>query len=176
MYRDICPMCGNNYSTLISQPCTTCAPTFAKVIKRMSNDEYYLHIAEDVAKRGTCLRRIYGAVIVKDNVIISTGYNGAPRGEANCCDLGVCERKELNIPQGERYELCRSVHAEANAIITASFNDLKDSTLYLAGFDVDTMFLVDAAPCMMCARLIKNARIKELVLRHKDGSYVKKLV
>lgn len=98
---------------------------------RPEKDEYYLDIAKQVAMRGTCIRRNYGAVIVKNDRIISTGYNGAPVNRKNCCDLGYCTRQKLNIPRGHRYELCRSVHAEANAIIQGTFSDMKGSTLYL---------------------------------------------
>ena len=88
-------------------------------MQRRDKVNYYLDLAEVVAQRGTCLRRLYGAVIVKNDEVISTGYVGAPRGRENCCDLGYCTREKLQIPRGERYELCRSVHAEANAIISA---------------------------------------------------------
>ena len=122
---------------------------------RPTKTEYYLGIAEAVAKRSTCLRRQYGAVIVKDDEIISTGYNGAPRGEINCCDCGICERARQNVPHGERYELCRSVHAEANAIISARRADMMGATLYLVGLEDGKR--IDAQPCDMCRRLINNA-------------------
>ena len=153
-------------------------------MNRPSWDEYFIQIASDVAKRGTCLRRIYGAVITKDNKIISTGYNGAPIGEPNCTTLGVCERQRLNIPSGERYEKCRSVHAEANSIINGNLSDMIGSTIYIAGWDVEyskgisecgnkvNEFLyeyADAKPCMMCARMIKNAKIERVVIRMKSG-------
>ena len=98
-------------------------------MERVSKINYYLDIAQTVAERGTCLRRCFGAIIVKNDSIISTGYNGAPRGRKNCSDLGCCRREELKIPRGERYELCRSVHAEANAIIAASRENMIGSTL-----------------------------------------------
>ena len=107
-------------------------------MKRLDKNNYYLNIAETVAKRSTCLRKAFGAVIVKNDEIISTGYNGAPRGRKNCNDLCSCIRNELNIPRGERYELCRSVHAEANAIISASRQEMIDSFLYLVGLDIDS--------------------------------------
>ena len=88
--------------------------------QRMSKDKYYLNIADAVLDRSTCLRRKYGAIIVKNDEILSTGYNGAPRGRVNCSELGYCNREQLRIPSGQRYELCRSVHAEANAIISAA--------------------------------------------------------
>ena len=137
-------------------------------------NKYYLDIAKAVAQRSTCLRRRYGAVIVKDNRIVSTGYNGSPRGSENCTDTGNCIRRKQNVPHGERYELCCSVHAEANAIINASPVDLVDSTLYLYGDESYTSYdswfrktikylSLTAKPCMMCERLIQNARIKEVV-------------
>ena len=100
---------------------------------RISKANYYLDIAQTVLERATCLRRVYGAIIVKNDEIISTGYNGAPRGRANCVDLGYCSREAMQVPRGERYELCRSVHAEANAIISASRRDMVGGTLYLVG-------------------------------------------
>ena len=105
---------------------------------RTDKTNYYLDIAETVLERGTCLRRNYGAIIVKNDQIISTGYVGAPRGRQNCIDMGVCVRENLKVPRGERYELCRSVHAEANAIISAARRDMLDATLYLAGRDAKT--------------------------------------
>ncbi len=129
--------------------------------ERPVKDMYYLNIAKEVARRSTCLRRWYGAVIVKNDQIISTGYAGAARGAVNCIDLGVCPRQQANIPRGERYELCRSVHAEMNAIIHAARNDMIDSTLYLSGSDAqDGTIVKDARPCRICARLIINAGIK----------------
>ena len=107
-------------------------------MNRISKDNYYLDIAETVIGRATCLRRCYGAIIVKNDEIISTGYNGAPRGRRNCVDLGRCARETMQVPRGERYELCRSVHAEANAIISAARRDMVGGTLYLAGKDALT--------------------------------------
>ena len=116
--------------------------------------------------RGTCLRRNFGAIIVKNDQIISTGYVGAPRGRENCCDLGYCTREKLQIPRGERYELCRSVHAEANAIISASRMDMLGSTLFLVGREVQTGEYVQGAnPCAMCTRMIINAGIETVVIR-----------
>lgn len=136
---------------------------------RIDKNNYYLNIALDVAKRSTCLRRCYGAVIVKNDEIISTGYNGAPRGRNNCSDCGICLRKELNIKSGKQYELCRSVHAEANAIISASRNEMIDSDLYLAGYDAVTKEeLLYPLPCAMCERLIINAGIKRIITRNKE--------
>lgn len=131
---------------------------------RPSKTQYYLQIAEDVAKRGTCLRRNFGAVIVKNDEIVSTGYTGAPRGEDNCCDIGECERQRLNVPAGERYELCRSVHAEMNACIHAARKDCIDATLYLVGVEMETgKRLESPTPCDMCRRVIRNAGIKEVI-------------
>ena len=104
-------------------------------MQRISKRDYYLSIAAEVSKRSTCLRRQYGAVIVKNDEIVSTGYNGAPRGEDNCCDIGTCWRERNNIPHGEQYEKCVAVHAEQNAIISASRREMLGATLYLAGFE-----------------------------------------
>lgn len=128
---------------------------------RPLKDDYYLGVADTVSLRSTCIRRRYGAVIVRDDEIVSTGYNGAPRGRQNCIDCGECERERLNIPHGERYELCRSVHAEANAIISASRRDMTGATLYLAGRDSDRP-LNRAECCEMCKRMIINAGISKV--------------
>ena len=130
---------------------------------RPTKREYYLGIAEAVAKRSTCIRRQYGAVIVKDDAIVSTGYNGAARGEPNCCDVGSCWRDKHNIPHGERYEMCRAVHAEQNAINNADRAALIGSTLYLVGLENGQRIV--AKPCLMCERSIKNARIAEVITR-----------
>lgn len=129
---------------------------------RPTKPEYFLNIAEAVAKRSTCLRRQYGAVIVKDDVIVSTGYNGSPRGDENCCDSGECWRQANGIPHGERYELCKAVHAEANAIINGDSESLRGATLYLVGLE-NGQRLVNPKPCLMCERLIANAQIAEVV-------------
>ncbi len=136
---------------------------------RPGKEDYYLNIAKDVSTRATCLRRRFGAVIVKNDEIISTGYCGAPRGAPNCCDIGICERQRLNIPSGERYELCRSVHAEANAIISPSRDRLIGSTLYLYGENVDDGSMAVSRPCQMCRRLIINAGIEKVVSRNPEG-------
>ncbi len=134
-------------------------------MSRISKELYYLDIAKTVAERGTCLRRKFGAIIVKNDVIVSTGYNGAPRGRENCCDLQFCLRDKMQIPRGERYELCRSVHAEANAIIAASRELMLDSTLYLACVDPATgAILPGTTSCQMCKRLVINAGIKKVVV------------
>ena len=141
-------------------------------MERISKENYYLNIAETVIGRATCLRRCYGAIIVKNDEIISTGYNGAPRGRKNCVDLGYCKRDSLKIPSGERYELCRSVHAEANAIISAARRDCIGATMYLAGRDAKTgEILHDTTSCAMCRRQIINAGIKEVVCRTGRDTY-----
>ena len=141
-------------------------------MSRIDKTNYYLDIAETVCERGTCLRRNFGAIIVKNDQIISTGYVGAPRGRANCCDMSYCTREKLNIPPGERYELCRSVHAEANAIIAASRNDMIGSTLYLACKDAKTGDLVSGTnSCAMCKRMIINAGIGEVIIRDTKDEY-----
>lgn len=134
-----------------------------------SKDDYYLSIAEAVLTRSTCLRRKYGAVIVKDDEIISTGYNGSPRGAKNCCDTGYCYREHERIPHGERYEACCAVHAEANAIISAPRREMIGATLYLAGKEADGSPIYDAKPCLMCERLIVNAGIKEVISKKESG-------
>lgn len=139
---------------------------------RIDKQNYYLDIAETVMERSTCLRRKYGAIIVRNDEIIATGYNGAPRGRKNCVDMGYCVRQALKIPSGERYELCRSVHAEANAIISAARRDMCGGTLYLAGKDAATgEILKDATSCSMCRRLIINAGLKQVVIRISPTEY-----
>lgn len=134
--------------------------------ERRDKHNYYLDIAESVLERGTCLRRKYGAIIVKNDQIISTGYAGAPRGRKNCSDLGWCRREKLNVPRGERYELCRSVHAEANAIISAARENMIDSTLYLVGKECETGdYVKNGSCCSMCKRMVINAGIKNVVIR-----------
>ncbi len=140
--------------------------------QRTDKINYYLDIAETVAMRGTCLRRKFGAIIVKNDQIISTGYVGAPRGRDNCCDLGYCTREKHKIPRGERYELCRSVHAEANAIISASRTDMIDGTLYLVGIDNETSdYTPNANSCAMCKRLIINAGIATVIIRDSKEDF-----
>jgi dCMP deaminase len=139
---------------------------------RISKHEYYLKIAEAVSLRGTCLRRKFGAIIVKDDRIVSTGYVGAPRGRINCCDRGKCYRMEHNVPSGQRYELCRSTHAEMNAIIQASPEEMKDATLYLVGIENDGSY-TNADCCSMCKRVIINSGIKTVIARQADGSFKK---
>ena len=138
---------------------------------RISKTNYYLNIAETVLERGTCLRRNYGAIIVKNDEIISTGYTGAARGKDNCCDIGVCKRKELNIESGTRYELCRSVHAEQNAIISASRKDMLGATLYLVGKEYSGEYVKDTKPCLLCERFILNAGIERVIVRVNKNEF-----
>ena len=145
--------------------------------ERRSKENYYLDMADAAQARSTCLRRHFGAIIVRDDEIVATGYNGAPRGRRNCTDLNYCARESMNIPAGERYELCRSVHAEANAIISAARRDMIGSTLYLVGRDARTgEYYPGTTPCAMCRRLIINAGIREVVARTSADSYTVTLV
>jgi len=134
-------------------------------------DEYFIHIAGAVSRRATCMRRKYGAVVTKHNTIVSTGYNGAPRGMKDCLEAGKCTRKELRIPHGERYELCHSVHAEANALIRASAEELDGATIYIAGTDGGGGEC-HSEPCMMCKRMILNAKIARVVYSDGNGGYL----
>ncbi len=139
---------------------------------RKDKINYYLDIAASVSERSTCLRRHYGCVIVKNDEIISTGYNGAPRGRKNCDDVGFCYREQMDIPRGERYELCRSVHAEQNAIISASRNELIDADLYMVGINAKTGEIEPkATSCMMCKRVVINSGIKRVIVREPDNKY-----
>ena len=141
-------------------------------MERISKENYYLDIAETVLERATCLRRVYGAIIVKNDEIVSTGYNGAPRGRANCVDMGYCSREAMNVPRGERYELCRSVHAEANAIISASRRDMVGGTIYLVGRNAATgELLPDATSCLMCRRMVINAGLERVVIRRTKTEF-----
>ena len=143
-------------------------------MKRVDKINYYLDIAETVLERGTCLRRKFGCAIIKNDEVISTGYAGAPRGRRNCCDINYCAREKLNIPRGERYEMCRSVHAEQNAIISASRKDLIGSDLYLVGKDAKTSeYVENAMPCILCKRFIINAGIENVYIRQNKEEYVK---
>lgn len=141
-------------------------------MNRTDKYNYYLDIAEAILERGTCIRRNYGAVIVKHDEIISTGYTGSPRGTENCCDLGICLREEMNVERGTRYELCRSVHSEANAIISASRSEMINATLFLVGKDKKTGELVENAnSCAMCKKMIINSGIKSVVIRDTRETY-----
>ena len=139
---------------------------------RIDKINYYLDIAGTVLERSTCMRRQYGAIIVQNDEIVSSGYNGAPRGRKNCGDLGYCAREAMNIPSGQRYELCRSVHAEANAIISAARRDTVGGTLYLVGRDARTgALLPDATSCSMCRRLVINAGLETVVIRRTETEF-----
>ncbi len=139
---------------------------------RIDKTNYYLDLAQTVLERGTCLRRNYGAVIVKNDEVISTGYAGAPRGRANCINLNKCLREELNISSGQRYELCRSVHAEQNAIISAARRDMIGSTLYLVGREYKTnKYVMNTTPCELCKRFIINAGIEKIIIRDTKDKY-----
>ena len=141
-------------------------------MERRDKENYYLDIAETVLERSTCRRICCGAIIVRNDEIVSTGYNGAPRGRANCIDLGYCVRERKNVPRGQRYELCRSVHAEANAIISAARRDMLGATLYLVGRDAKTGELLrDTMPCSMCKRLVINAGIEKVIVRDDKERY-----
>ena len=141
-------------------------------MKRIDKENYYLDIAATVLERSTCMRRCYGAIIVQHDEIVSSGYNGAPRGRKNCMDLGYCTREAMNIPSGERYELCRSVHAEANAIISAARSEVLGATLYMVCKDPKTGELIPGSTsCSMCRRLIINAGIERVVIRNTEKEY-----
>lgn len=141
-------------------------------MRRIDKENYYLDIAQTVLERSTCRRRCYGAIIVRHDEIVATGYNGAPRGRANCNELGYCVREQMRVPRGERYELCRSVHAEANAIISASRNECIGGTIYLVGRDAATgALLSDATSCSMCRRMIINAGLERVVIRRTETEY-----
>ncbi|MBQ8281297.1 MAG: cytidine deaminase [Lachnospiraceae bacterium] len=141
-------------------------------MERRDKVNYYLDLADVVSKRCTCLRRHYGAVIVKNDEVISTGYVGAPRGRKNCSDVGFCIRQKMNIPRGERYELCRSIHAEANAIISASRDKMIGASIYLSGREVDTgEYIKHSNSCSMCKRMIINAGIEKVYIRDTEDEY-----
>ena len=141
-------------------------------MERSDQVNYYLVLAKMVAQRSTCLRRHYGAVIVKNDEVIATGYVGAPRGRKNCNDVGECIRTKLAIPRGERYELCRSVHAETNAIISASRDKMIGSAMYLTGVEADTgEYVKNSCSCSMCKRQIINAGIETVYVRDTDTEY-----
>lgn len=141
-------------------------------MERVSKHNYYLDIAQTVAERCTCIRRKFGAIIVKNDVIISTGYNGAPRGRKNCNEIGYCMREKLEIPRGERYELCRSVHAEANAIIAASRENMLGATLYMTCVEpLNDKVVSGMNSCMMCKRQIINSGIQTVIIRDTESEY-----
>ncbi len=158
-----CPVCKKQYMSLTQ---------IAQNNIRPDKVNYYLNIAKEVCTRATCLRRKYGAVLIKNDTIISTGYNGSPRGTANCIDLNECRRERLNIPRGQCYEMCRSLHAEQNCIINASRNDMIDSDLYLYGMDVSTGEIVhDLDSCQLCKKMIINSGIKRVIFARPDNNY-----
>lgn len=138
---------------------------------RQGKQDYYLDIAEQVLERSTCLRRRYGAVIVNNDEIVSTGYNGSARGDINCCDTGLCYREELGIPKGERYELCRAVHAEQNAIISAARTEMMGSTIYIVGKEADGQY-ANPKPCLLCSRMLKNAGVTTVLGRGTAGDII----
>ncbi len=141
-------------------------------MERVSKHNYYLDIAQTVSERSTCIRKRYGAIIVKNDVIIATGYNGAPRGRKNCSDIGNCTREKLGIPRGERYELCRSVHSEANAIISASRENMLGSSLYMCCTDPKTGEIIPGTiSCMMCKKLIINSGIARVYIRDTKNEF-----
>ena len=141
-------------------------------MERKTKINYYLDIAQTVATRATCLRRHFGAIIVRNDVIVSTGYNGAPRGRQNCCDMGECLRDRMKIPRGERYELCRSVHAEANAIIAAPRESMLGADLFLCCLDpVSGEPVGGTTSCQMCKRLVINAGISRVYVREDEENY-----
>ena len=158
-----CSECRKQYESLTN---------IVKQNIRPSKVSYYLNIAKEVSTRATCLRRKYGAVLIKNDVIISTGYNGSPRGTKNCIDMNECRREKLNIPRGQRYEMCRSLHAEQNCIINASRTDMIDSDLYLYGIDVSTNDIVnDLDSCQLCKKMIINAGIKRVIFARPNNQY-----
>ena len=136
-------------------------------MERPSQVKYYLGIAAAVAARSTCIRRQYGAVIVKNDTIVSTGYNGTARGLVNCCDLNECYREAHNIPHGQQYEKCKAVHAEANAIINASREEMCGAILFLAGFENGER-MKNPMPCEMCSRMITNSGIRRVISCEDD--------
>jgi dCMP deaminase len=143
---------------------------------RISKKEYYLNIAEEVSKRSTCLSTNFGCIIVRDDQIISTGYNGAPRGTKDCTEIGVCLRRMLNVPSGTKYELCRSVHAEQNALVNAARAgvSLLGGDLYLFGrkiLDGENQ-LIKAYPCFICKKMILNAGITNVLANDENGEVV----
>lgn len=141
-------------------------------MERRDKINYYLDLAEMVSQRSTCLRRHYGAVIVKVDQVISTGYSGAPRGRKNCCDLGFCMREKLNVPRGERYELCRSVHAEMNAVINASREQMIGATMYIVGLECsDGSYVKKSTSCALCKRMILNAGITHVIARDTKNEF-----
>ena len=137
--------------------------------ERVSKEDTYLNCAEVLAYRSTCLKRKYGAVIVKDDVVISTGYNGSPRGKENCCDIGKCPRIKREMHQGEGYGICKAIHAEANALMNCSREQTIGADLYLTGINPADAIVHKAKPCPLCARMIIQAGMRYVDLRQGDG-------
>ena len=168
----VCDECYNNYNKL------------KEVVDMNINDslrptkiEYYLNIAKEVSTRSTCLRRKYGSILVKDDVIIATGYNGSPRGTMNCNDLGYCRREQLGVKRGEQLQLCRAVHSEQNCIINASREQMIGSTLYLYGTEVSTNEIIkDLDSCQLCKKLIINSGIEKVIFARPNEQYEIQLV
>ena len=152
---------------LFAERCTMVRPENQN---RNSKIDTYLNCAEVFAYRSTCLKRKYGAVIVKDDAVISTGYNGAPRGFDNCCDIGTCPRIDRNMHQGEGYGICRAIHAEANALLNCSRQQTIGADLYLVGINPNDNSIHKAKPCPLCARLIIQAGIQNVYLRVGEGA------
>ena len=152
---------------LFSERCHMVRPVSSK---RVSKVDTYLNCAEVFAYRSTCMKRKYGAVIVKDDVVISTGYNGAPRGFENCCDIGKCPRMDRNMHQGEGYGMCRAIHAEANALLNCSRQQTIGADLYLVGVNPGDNSIHEAKPCPLCARTIIQAGIRNVYLRIGEGA------
>jgi dCMP deaminase len=144
----------------------------SKEYKRPSKDEYYWNIAREVAGRATCLIAKFGAVIVNNDVIISTGYVGAPRGTKSCIERGYCIRRRDGIPSGTNYERCASVHAEMNAMLHASRTDMIGGTMYLFGakrIDGEDI-MVDSLPCLICKKMILNSGVSKFVSNKSSGN------
>ncbi len=136
--------------------------------KRISKINTYLNVAEVFAYRSTCIKRKYGAVIVKNDVVISTGYNGSPRGYENCCDVGECPRMKLEMHQGEGYDICRAIHAEQNALLNCSREQTMGADIYLTGINPEDNTIHPAKPCPLCARFLLQAGIKNVIMRVGD--------
>jgi len=141
--------------------------------KRISKDEYYLNIAKEVSRKSTCFRRVIGAIIIRDDQIISTGYAGAPRKTKDSLEHGYCLRDKLKIPHGHRYELCRSVHAEQNAIINAARAgvSLLGGDMYLYGSIPGKKGPINALPCFICKKMIINAGINRVICSTEQGKF-----
>lgn len=139
---------------------------------RPPKDQYYLNIAKEIAQRSTCLRAKFGAVIVRDDQIVATGYTGAPRKTKDCFERGICLRDKLQIPHGQRYELCRSVHAEMNCIINSARAGVSilNGDMFIYGSDLNGN-PVDTFPCLLCKKMIINAGLNRVICSTKDGNF-----